>query len=32
MTERDPLCIRDARPDEQDAIRELTLTAYAEYA
>ena len=27
-----PLRIRDARPDERDAIRDVTLAAYAEYA
>lgn len=27
-----PLAVRDARPDERDAVRALTLRAYAEYA
>ncbi len=26
------LCVRDARPDDRDAIREVTLAAYQEYA
>jgi GNAT superfamily N-acetyltransferase len=32
MTSIHPLILRDARPDELDMVRELTLAAYAEYA
>ncbi len=32
MNDRDELHIRDARPDDHDAIRDVTLAAYAQYA